>query len=342
MAYVKGLVESKTLTSVPSKYVFRGIDAKEGISLEAETIPTIDFSMLTSGTPDQRSKVIQDIGYACREWGFFMVINHGVPETLREAMIRGGESFFNLPEEEKREYEGKKLFDPIRFGTSFNVSLDKTLFWRDYLKIHVHPSFAAPHKPHGFSKSVQEYCKRTREVANELLKGISKSLGLEESYINKRMDMESGSQLLVVNLYPPCPQPDVVMGLPPHSDHGLLTILMQNELGGLQVNHNGKWVPINPLPNSFLVNTGDHMEILTNGKYKSIIHRAMVNDKATRISIATAHGPPLDSIVSPAPELVMNSENQIPAFRGIKYRDYMELQQSIELNGKSCLDHVRI
>jgi isopenicillin N synthase-like dioxygenase len=94
------------------------------------------------------------------------------------------------------------------------------------------------------------------------MRGISESLGLEESYIQKRFDFELASQLLVVNLYPPCPEPDVAIGLPPHTDHGLLTLLMQNELSGLQVMHNGKWVPVNdPPPNSFLVNIGDHMEV---------------------------------------------------------------------------------
>lgn len=98
-------------------------------------------------------------------------------------------------------------------------------------------------------------CKRTREVANELLKGISKSLGLEENYITKRMEV--GSQMVVANLYPPCPQPQIAIGLPPHSDYGLITLLIQNQLM-----HNGYWVPVNPLPDSIIVNIGDHMEVI--------------------------------------------------------------------------------
>lgn len=81
-------------------------------------------------------------------------------------------------------------------------------------------------------------------------------------------------------------------------------------------------------------------QILTNGKYKSVVHRAVVNEKAARISVGTAHGPPIDSIVSPAPELVQ--EDHPPAYRGITYRDYLMLQQSQELNKKSCLDRIRI
>ncbi|KAK7275808.1 hypothetical protein RIF29_16932 [Crotalaria pallida] len=341
MFTVKGLVESNCLRSIPSKYMCL---KKPEDSILQETdeniIPTIDFSQLTSANPNERSKAIQQLGDACRDWGFFMLINHGMPETLRDELLRGSQSFFDLTEEEKGEYGGGNLFDPVRCGTSFNVRVDKTLFWRDYLKCHVHPQFHAPSKPSGFSETLEEYATKSRELVGELLKGISKSLGLEENYIHERMNVESGSQLLVINFYPPCPKPELAMGLPAHTDHGLLTLLMQNELGGLQIQHNGKWIPIHPLPNSFLINTGDHMEILTNGKYKSVIHRAVVNQKATRISVGTAHGPPLDATVSPAPELV--SEDNPSAFRGIKYRDYLQLQQSNELDGKSCLDRIRI
>ncbi|XVE60549.1 hypothetical protein DITRI_Ditri05aG0137700 [Diplodiscus trichospermus] len=344
MFSVKELVESGLLTSnIPSNYIFKNTESDDCIVTLPQTVPSIDLSLLTSRDPYQRSKVITELGNACLEWGFFMVINHGVPETLREEMLRETERFFDLTREEKQQYTGKKLFDPIRCGTSFNTKVDTTLLWRDYLKIHVHPHFNAPDKPPGFSKVLEEYCKRTREMASELLKGISESLGLEESYINKKMAVESpdSHQLFVANMYPPCPQPELSMGLPPHSDHGLLTILLQNKLSGLQLMHNGKWVPINPLPNSFLVNIGDHMEILTNGKYKSVVHRAVVNNKATRISTATAHGPPLDKIVSPAPELVEDSTGH-QAYLGIKYGHYMELQQSKSLNGKSCLDQLRL
>ena len=106
-----------------------------------------------------------------------------------------------------------------------------------------------------------EYSQRIKKVVEELLKGISKSLGLEEWYIDKAMNMSSGLQVLVANWYPPCPQPEHAMGLPPHSDYGLLTVLTQNEVGGLQVQHQGKWFNVNLIPNSLLVNIGDHLEV---------------------------------------------------------------------------------
>ena len=83
-----------------------------------------------------------------------------------------------------------------------------------------------------------------------------------------------------------------------------------------------------------------YAQILTSGKYKSNIHRAVVNKKATRITVGTAHGPPLDAIVSPVPELV--GEGNPPAYHAIKYRDYVKFQQSHELDRKTCLDRIRI
>ncbi|KAK7321241.1 hypothetical protein VNO77_31685 [Canavalia gladiata] len=339
MFSLKDLVESNCLKSVPSNYIFLK-NPEDSLLHETENIPIIDYSQLTSSNPNQRSKAIQQLGDACRQWGFFMLINHGVSETLRDELLRAIQRFFDLSEEEKKEYEGDKVFDLIRCGTSYNITVEKTLFWRDYLKCHVHPHFHAPSKPPGFSETLKEYSAKGREVIGELLKGISQSLGLEENYIQKRMNVDSGSQLLVINFYPPCPKPELVMGLPAHTDHGLLTLLMQNEFGGLQIEQNGKWIPVHPVPNSFLVNAGDHLEILTNGKYKSVVHRAGVNKKGSRISVATAIGSPLDTIVGPAPEL--DDEDTPPAYRAITYRDYLQLQQSHEIDGKSCLDRIRI
>lgn len=106
-----------------------------------------------------------------------------------------------------------------------------------------------------------EYTEKLREVARKLLGGISESLGLEESLLDKDLELESGLQVFVGNYYPPCPQPQLTMGMPPHSDHGLLTLVIQNQVGGLQVQHQGKWINVNALPNSILVNTADHLEV---------------------------------------------------------------------------------
>ncbi|OMO63567.1 Oxoglutarate/iron-dependent dioxygenase [Corchorus olitorius] len=335
--------EFPALTSIPPVYNFQTVpNIIEAFSeADDESIPTVDFSLLTSSNPEERSKVIQDLAKACQDWGFFMVTNHGLPESMMKAMIEACRAFFDLPEEEKQEFEGKHVLDPIRCGTSFNVSVDKVLFWRDFVKFFMHPNFHAPTKPSCLSEIALEFSKRVGQVAREITRGISESLGLELDYIDEALDLENGLQILIANLYPPCPQPELAMGLPPHSDHSLVTLLMQNEIGGLQVQHQGKWINVNPIPNSIVANIGDQIEILSNGKYKSVLHRAVVNSKDTRTSIAIFHGPAPDAVVSPASKLVDSVSNP-PAYKAIKYKEYLELQQSHNLDWKSALERIRL
>ena len=106
-----------------------------------------------------------------------------------------------------------------------------------------------------------EYSRKTREVTRTLLQGISESLGLEATALEDYTGFDSGLQVFVVNLYPPCPQPELALGLPPHTDNGLLTLLYQNGVGGLQVKHDGKWVNVDPLPNCLIVNVADQLEV---------------------------------------------------------------------------------
>ncbi|KAK2968658.1 hypothetical protein RJ640_012501 [Escallonia rubra] len=248
--------------SIPSEYAYSTTHYTPIASDQEDSIPVIDYSLLISSIPDQRSKVIDQLGKACEEWGFFLLVNRGVPETLIDKVFDASNEFFNLSEDEKRNFDGKNALDPIRCRSSYhNARMENILFWRDYLKVIAHPEFHFPDKPAGFSELSFEYCERTRTVMRELLKGITKSLGLEESDMDNTLNLDSGLQLFAVNLYPPCPQPELAIGIPPHTDHGLVTLLIQNGVKGLEVQHSGKWINVDAPPNSFMVNTGDHLEV---------------------------------------------------------------------------------
>ncbi|CAN4111948.1 unnamed protein product [Withania somnifera] len=345
MKSVKVMAELPNLKAVPSNYYVDHHNYSSPVAIntngddDSSSIPIIDFSLISSEDPHQHSKAIQDLGRACQKWGFFMLVNHGIGESLMEELIRKTNEFFLMPEEDKWKYKGEKVFDPIKYGTSFNhTSKDiPTFYWRDYLKLSAHPQFHSPDQPHNFREVVREYCEKSRKVARMLLSGISESLGLEKELMNRSLDLDSGFEVFVANYYPPCPQPELVMGLPPHSDFGLLTLLIQNEVGGLQIQHNGKWININPIPNSILVNTGDHLEIFTNGKYKSVVHRALVN-KVARISIGIANCPAMNATVGPAASPLSFP----PLYLSKKYSEYVEMQQTNPLHGKSCLDKIKI
>lgn len=112
------------------------------------------------------------------------------------------------------------------------------------------------------SEASLEFTKRTREIALEVLKAISESLGLEADYIYKAINLERGLQLMAANYYPPCPQPELAIGMNYHTDPGMVTFLIDNEISGLQVEHNDKWVTVNSMPNAYLVNLSDHLQVI--------------------------------------------------------------------------------
>nr|POE78931.1 protein dmr6-like oxygenase 1 [Quercus suber] len=107
---------------------------------------------------------------------------------------------------------------------------------------------------------VGEYCRNARGLALRLLEAISESLGLEKDYIDKALGKHG--QHMAINYYPPCPQPDLTYGLPGHSDPNVITILLQDDVPGLQVLGNGKWVAVNPIPSTFIVNIGDQIQFV--------------------------------------------------------------------------------
>ncbi|XP_026441708.1 probable 2-oxoglutarate/Fe(II)-dependent dioxygenase [Papaver somniferum] len=217
-------------------------------AVQQVTIPVIDFSFLTSGSPDQRSKVIEDLRNACQDWGFFMVMNHGVPVSLKKELMDSCKDFFDLSPEEKSAYRGNHVIwthviwtmDGTDNMLDHNIpAAESVSFWRDQLKVWVHPIFDSPPKPEGLSKILCEYTKRTREITKELLKAIMEGLEFEEDEIEMSLKQKSGAQIFSANQYPPCPQPELAIGLPPHTDNGILTLLVQNDIGGLQIKNRG-------------------------------------------------------------------------------------------------------
>lgn len=121
-------------------------------------------------------------------------------------------------------------------------------------------------------ETVVNYSKSTNFLYLMMMEAVLESLGLmktTKSSSTEKIDtktssleeFEDGSQLIVVNCYPACPEPELTLGMPPHSDYGILTLLLQDQVEGLQIQHQGKWVTVEPLPNSFIVNVGDHLEV---------------------------------------------------------------------------------
>ncbi|RZC46375.1 hypothetical protein C5167_039320 [Papaver somniferum] len=259
-----------------------------------------------------------------------------------EEMLKSVEGFFSLTWEEKMKYASDDVMNPVRYGTSLNTSKPHILHWRDYLRHFGHPIESSfhlwPNNPSNYREVAKKYLEDVWKLAMKISSAIAEGLGLEKDYIEKSLG--EGCQIVASNYYPPCPEPHLTLGLSAHSDHGGLTILMQNDVNGLQVRYNDTWIPVHHVPGTLVVNIGDYLEILSNGRYKSVEHRAVVNEEKTRISIAVGHGPDLNSIIAPARALV-DEKDERPLYKPIVYRDYMRCQQSCAVRGKEPLGIVK-
>ncbi|XP_076925231.1 protein DMR6-LIKE OXYGENASE 2-like [Bidens hawaiensis] len=331
---VSDLVTSDKIKQVPSNYIRPISDRPNLQNVVHDSIPLIDLHDLYS---PGRSHVIDQIGRACSQYGFFQVKNHRVPESIISNMLQIAREFFKLPEEERLKCYSDDPTKTTRLSTSFNIRSEKVANWRDYLRLHCYPLQDYVHEwptnPMSFRDHVAEYCMSTRGLALQLLEAISESLGLDKDYINKQLGKHG--QHMCMNYYPPCPQPDLTYGLPGHTDPNAITILLQDDhVRGLQVLKNGHWVPVDPVPNTFIINIGDQIQVMSNDKYKSAMHRAVVNCDKERISIPTFYCPSLDATMGPAPELVTNDEPAV--YNKFAYADYYDTfwERGLE----KCLD----
>ena len=253
-------------------------------------------------------------------------------------------AFFDLPMEEKTKFEQEEG-DLEGYGQAFVVSEEQKLDWADILYMitlptHLRKPHLFPKLPASFRDALEQYSRTLKELAMKILYVMARALGMKTEDMNVLFEQD-GTQMMRINYYPPCPQPERVMGLCPHTDAIDLAILLQvNETEGLQIKKDGAWTPVPYLPDAFVVNIGDILEILTNGIYKSTEHRAIVNEDKERISIATFLSPNLDGDLGPAPSLLTP---QCPAeFRRIGVADYFKGYFSRELVGKSYVDSIRI
>ncbi|KAJ8633498.1 hypothetical protein MRB53_026834 [Persea americana] len=302
------------------------------------SIPLIDFEGFNG--PD-RPRIIKEIGLACQTDGFFQVKNHGIPKSVIEGMVCVSREFFKLPESERLKSYSDDTAKSTRLSTSFNVKKEKVSNWRDYLRLHCYPleDFVHewPSNPPAFKDIVSNYSTSARSLALKLLEAISESLGLDKDCMEKALGKQG--QHMGINYYPQCPQPELTYGLPGHTDPNALTVLLQDQVAGLQVLRNGRWVAVNPIPDSFVVNIGDQIQVLSNGRYKSVLHRAVVNNKVERISIPTFYCPSQDAVIAPAEELI---DEQHPAlYRSFTYGEYYKSFWDLGLHKENCLELFR-
>ncbi|MFB9475479.1 isopenicillin N synthase family dioxygenase [Nonomuraea salmonea] len=285
-------------------------------------LPIIDVSPLVSGGPGKeagnvagneagKEAVAEAIGAACRDSGFFYIRGHGVPAELIDRLDAAARRFFALPDEVKQEIAMERGgrawrgFFPVGGElTSGRPDLKEGV----YFGAEEPPGPRPLHGPNLFPAQVPElraavldYLGRMTEVGQAVMAGVALSLGLDEGYFRTGYTADP-TILFRIFHYPPGPPDDAdTWGVGEHTDYGLLTLLLQDANGGLQVHTRSGWVEAPPLEGTFVCNIGDMLDKLTGGRYRSTPHRVRNRSGNERLSFPFFFDPGWDSEVPPLP-----------------------------------------
>jgi isopenicillin N synthase-like dioxygenase len=279
-------------------------------------IPIVDVAPLITGHGD-KAAVAARIREACCNHGFFYVCAHGVPEALRTRLFDATQRFFALPLEEKlcirmelggRAWRGffpvggeltsgrPDLKEGVYFGTELPADDARVRAGRP-----LHGANLFPTEPHELKPAVLEYMAALSRLGHTLMGGIALSLGLEEGFFAQQW-MTDPTVLFRLFHYPPEPQTnDGSWGVGEHTDYGVLTILLQDEVGGLEVKSRGQWLEALPMPGTFICNIGDMLDRMTGGLYRSTPHRVRNRPGRDRYSFPFFFDPGFDADIRRLP-----------------------------------------
>lgn len=307
--------------SVPQSYIFPpGERPEELIAPFCDSIPIIDLQFLSSN----RADIINQIMKASKEYGFFHLINHGVSGDLTRDMMQVAEEFFALPMEDRASLYSDDPSKLCRMKMSIDYANEKVHYWRENFQQPCYPLEDHindwPTNPPNYREVAGRYTVEVRKTLLLVLDLICEGLGLENGFIEQEMGLHL-QQLLILNHYPTCPDPTLVLGLPVHCDPHMLTLLNQGQIPGLQVYKDQKWFSVQPIPNAFVVNIGYTLEIITNGKLKSGVHRVVTNSDKERTTVANFIFPSFEDHIKPAKKFVKDSKT-VPLFKEFRFKDF--------------------
>lgn len=286
------------------------------MSGDFSTLPIIDVSALVTRTGDT-TKTAGQIALACRKSGFFYVTGHGVSEDLQSRLEDLSRDFFSLPADAKLSIDmskgGKAWRGYFPVGgelTSGKPDLKEGLYFGQELSPD-HPLVRSSTPMHGpnlfpegtplFRATVLEYLDAMTKLGHALVEGIALSLGLERSYFADRYTSEPLILFRIFH-YPArtrAASESRSWGVGEHTDYGLLTILKQDETGGLEVKSRTGWIEAVPVPGSFVCNIGDMLDRMTGGIYRSTPHRVKSPTDHDRFSFPFFFDPNFNSEVQP-------------------------------------------
>uniref|UniRef100_A0A2N9FUS3 Fe2OG dioxygenase domain-containing protein n=1 Tax=Fagus sylvatica TaxID=28930 RepID=A0A2N9FUS3_FAGSY len=331
----------------PQEYIVK--DCRFG-SIESSpslgSIPVIDISILSlssSHDPKEVENELEKLRSALSSSaGCFQAIGHGIPSSLLDKIREAAKHFFALPPEEKHKYS-RAANEVEGYGHDRVVSEKQILDWSSRLSLMVYPEDQRrlnlwPQNPTDFKDILNEYAEKLKGMTDILFKAMEKSLNLVEGSFSSQFG-DNPIMKVRFNFYPPCSRPDMVLGVKAHSDRSGTTILLQDdEVEGLQIFNDDKWINVPVIPHALVVNLGDQMQIMSNGIFKSPLHRVLTNTQKLRISVATFNEPEPDREIGPVDELI--DEKRPRVYRNVK--NFAAFNYECFQKGKVALDEAKV
>lgn len=306
-----------------------------------KSVPVIDIAHLV-GCGEERRKPVAAIGAACRDWGFFQITGHGVNAELLDRVWCETKRFFALPIDAKRAVSRSK--DNARGW--YNRELTKNS--RDMKEV-----FDFGHKPYqeirdddpangtrdgfnqwpdaslcpAFRSTMWEYFGACERVALGLLEALGESLGVSRDRLTRDFDGRHTS-FLRLNYYPRhdplhSNQPARAtghLGVHHHTDAGALTLVLQDEVGGLEICHSGEWIEVEPVAGALVINIGDIVQVWSNDLYRAPVHRVRASGDRDRYSLPFFYNPSYDAEYGPLEALT--HEASPPRYRPINWGEF--------------------
>ncbi|TVU02333.1 hypothetical protein EJB05_52184 [Eragrostis curvula] len=336
------------LPAPPSRYVLKeeARPTAGGVAVPELAFPTVDLQRLAEpGDVEEAAKLRS----ALDSWGLFAVTGHGVPEELLDGILDATREFFHRPAEEKLEYANRTddgEFQPEGYGIDRVDTDEQVLDWCDRLYLTVQPEDKRQPRfwPPSLATLLHEYTLRSERVAKRVLRAMARALGFGEEFFLDKVGERGGTDARFT-YYPPCPRPELVYGLKPHTDNSVVTVLLLDpDVGGLQVlkqdDDGERWVDVPVLRrHELLVVIGDEMEIMSNAAFRAPTHRVVTSNRE-RMSLVMFYQPEPHRDLQPAEELV--DETRPAMYRKLKAKTFGDGFWDAFALGERTLDFLKV
>ncbi|XP_022724266.1 gibberellin 2-beta-dioxygenase-like isoform X2 [Durio zibethinus] len=275
-------------------------------------IPVIDLR-----DPEAKTLIVK----ACEEYGFFKLVNHGVPMEFMTRLEAEAFRFFNLPQSEK-DKAGPP--DPFGYGSK-RIGSNGDVGWIEYILLNTNPQVTSlktltifRQNPEIFRSAVNDYILAVKRMAFEVLELMADGLKIEpKNMLSRLLRDEKSDSCFRLNHYPPCPELPVLsgrnlIGFGEHTDPQIISVLRSNNTSGLQIClRDGTWVSVPPDQSSFFINVGDALQVMTNGRLRSVRHRVLADSLKSRVSMIYFGAPPLNERIVPLASLLAKGEENL-------------------------------